>query len=40
MSRITLGDRKDVKNRKLECETDVFNNVFMMSVVNTPAKEE
>ena len=40
MSRITLEDRKDVKNRKLGSETDVFNNVLMMSVVNTPVKEE
>ena len=40
MSRIALKDRKDVKNRKLESESDIFNNVLMMSVVNTPAKEE
>ena len=40
MSRVALGDRKDVKNRKLESETDIFKNVLMMNVVNTPAKEE
>ena len=40
MSRIALGDRKDVKNRKLERDTDIFNNVLMTSLVNTPAKEE
>lgn len=40
MSRVALGDRKDVKNRKLGSETDIFNNVHMISVANVPVKEE
>ena len=40
MSRVPLGDGKDVKNCQLEMERDIFNNTFMMSAINIPAEEE
>jgi hypothetical protein len=40
VSRVPLGDGKDVKNRQLEMERDIFDNIFMMSAINTPAEEE